>query len=334
MRILVTGGAGFIGSHYVRRLLAGDYPGYPDVAVTVVDKVTHTGNLANLPLDHPRLSFVKADVCDASALYDVVRGHDAVVHLAAEPPAGRTLLGSGEYVISNVLGTRAVLECCLRAGVERVVQVSTGKVYGSIGTGSWTERHALRPSSPYAASKAAGDLLALAYHRSHRLPVSVTRCSNTYGPRQFIGKIIPRFVTDLLDGRLVRLHGDGLHTREWLHVDDHCRGLQLVLDGGRPGQVYHLGGGRELTNRELAGRLVGLCGSSWEQVRFAADREGQDRRHSLDCGKAERELGYLPRIPFDDGLAEVVGWYRDNRGWWAPARETADLTGPGPARRW
>ncbi|MFE0155602.1 dTDP-glucose 4,6-dehydratase [Nonomuraea sp. NPDC059007] len=334
MKVLVTGGAGFIGSNYVRSLLGGAYVGYEDVHVTVVDKLTYAGNTANLPMDHPRLSFVKADICDAATLYDVVRGHDAVVHLAAESHVDRSLLSAGEFVISNVLGTQAVLECSLRAGVERVVHVSTDEVYGSIGEGSWTEKQRLQPNSPYAAAKAGADLLAWSYYQSHRLPVCVTRCSNNYGPHQFIEKIIPLFVTNLLDGRPVPLYGDGLHVREWLHVDDHCRGLQLVLERGRPGEIYHLGGGTELTNLDLVRQLLTLCGADWDRVQFVDDRKGHDRRYSLDGEKARHELGYEARVPFDRGLADVVDWYRDNRWWWAPLRETAEFFKYGLPRGW
>jgi dTDP-glucose 4,6-dehydratase len=197
------------------------------------------------------------------------------------------------------------------------VQISTDEVYGSIAEGSWTEDHPLLPNSPYAASKASADLLARSYHKSHALPVVITRCSNNYGPYQHIEKVIPLFVTSLLSGRQVPLYGDGRNVREWLHVADHCRGVQLALEKGREGEIYHLGGGFEMTNREITALLLEKCGADWGSVRFVADRKGHDRRYSLDGGKARRELGYAPQVPFEQGLADVVAWYNDNRAWWA-----------------
>ncbi|WP_030905166.1 dTDP-glucose 4,6-dehydratase [Streptomyces sp. NRRL F-5126] len=318
MRILVTGAAGFIGSHYVRTLLAGGYPGHEDDHVTVVDKLTYAGNRANLPDAHPRLTFVRGDICDLPTLLDVMPGHDAVVHFAAESHVDRSLVSAAEFVATNVGGTQNVLEAALRANVGRVVHVSTDEVYGSIDEGSWTEERPLLPNSPYAASKASSDLVARAYWRTHGLDLSITRCTNNYGPYQHPEKLIPRFVTNLLEGRQLPLYGDGANIREWLHVDDHCRAIQLVLERGRAGEVYNVGGGDEHTNREITERVLDLCGADWGRVRHVADRKGHDLRYSLDDSKIRGELGYAPRVPFDRGLAETAAWYRDNPGWWKP----------------
>ncbi|GHA77997.1 dTDP-glucose 4,6-dehydratase [Streptomyces termitum] len=318
MRILVTGGAGFIGSHYVRTLLAGGYEGYGDAEVTVVDKLTYAGNTENLPMGHDRLAFVHGDVCDQALMRRVLPGHDAVVHFAAESHVDRSVDGSVAFVHSNVLGTQSVLDACLHTGVPTVVHVSTDEVYGSIAEGSWTEESPLLPNSPYSASKAGSDLLARAYHRTHGLDVRVTRCSNNYGTHQHVEKLIPLFVTNLLRGLPVPLYGDGSNVREWLHVDDHCRAVQLVLAGGRAGETYNIGGATALTNREMTDRLLDLCGADPSLVRHVEDRKGHDLRYAIDDGKIRAELGYAPRRPLDEGLRQVVAWYRDNPGWWKP----------------
>ena len=234
MRILVTGGAGFIGSHYVRTLLTGGYPGFGDASVTVLDKLTYAGNLANLqPVsDSPQFEFVKGDICDASLLRSVLPGHDAVINFAAETHVDRSIAGAAEFAATNMVGVQVLLEACLDAKVPRVVQVSTDEVYGSVASGSWTEDTPLAPNSPYAAAKAGGDLMARAYARTHGLNVSITRCCNNYGPYQYPEKVIPLFVTNLMEGKPVPLYGDGLNVRGWIHVDDHCRGIQLVLEQG------------------------------------------------------------------------------------------------------
>ncbi|MFI9154603.1 dTDP-glucose 4,6-dehydratase [Streptomyces sp. NPDC053367] len=311
MKVLVTGGAGFIGSHYVRTLLDGECPGFEEADVTVVDKLTYAGRRENLPSRHPRLTFVQGDICDASLVREVVAGHDAVVHLAAESHVDRSLVAPAEFVQTNVAGTQVLMEACLRAGVERVVHVSTDEVYGSIEHGSWTEDLPLEPSSPYAASKAAGDLVALSYWRTHGLDVSVTRCCNNYGPRQHVEKLIPLFTTRLLRGLPVPLYGDGGNVREWLHVSDHCRALNLVLLRGEPGGIYHIGGGTSLTNRRLTEMLLELCEADPALVRRVRDRQAHDLRYSLDATKIREELGFEPRVPFAEGLAQTVGWYRD-----------------------
>src|SRR3954447_17241330 len=284
MRLLVTGGAGFIGSHYVRGMLSGGYAGYEDAAVTVYDKLTYAGNLANLDAvaDSPRYTFVHGDILDVDLLDEVLPGHDAVLNFAAETHVDRSIHGAADFALTNCVGVQTLLDACMRAGIPRVVQVSTDEVYGSIDTGSFEETSPLEPNSPYSAAKAGGDLLARAYFVTHKLNVSTTRCTNNYGPYQFPEKVIPLFVTNLIDDQQVPLYGDGLNVRDWLHVDDHCRGIQLVLESGRAGEVYNIGGGVELTNRELTELLLDALGANWSQVQPVADRKAHDRRYSVD----------------------------------------------------
>ena len=327
MRILVTGGAGFIGSHYVRTLVTGGYAGCADAAVTVLDKLTYAGNLANLDPAAGRFTFVRGDICDAKLLAGLLPGHDAVVNFAAETHVDRSIAGAAEFVTSNVTGVQVLLDACRLAGVARVVHVSTDEVYGSIATGSWTEAAPLRPSSPYSAAKAGGDLLALAYARTYGMDLSVTRCCNNYGPYQYPEKVIPLFATNLLDGKPVPLYGDGRNVRGWIHVDDHCRGVQLVLSRGEPGRVYHVNGDTELSNRELAAAILDACGAPAGMVVPVADRPGHDLRYSLDDALL-RSMGYAPRVPFPEGLKATVEWYAANRWWWEPLDRPAP---PGPA---
>jgi dTDP-glucose 4,6-dehydratase len=319
VNILVTGGAGFIGSHFVRSVLAGDYPGHENDRVTVVDKLTYAASLRNLPSGHPGLTFVRGDVTDLRLLLAVMPGHQAVVHFAAESHVDRSLDTPEEFVRTNVLGTQLVLEAALRCGVGTVVHVSTDEVYGSIEHGRWDEHQPLLPNSPYAASKASSDLMARSYWRTHGLGVRITRCANNYGPGQHPEKLIPLFVTNLLAGRPVPLYGDGRNVREWLHVDDHCRAISLVLDGGRPGEIYNIGGGTHLTNAELTGRLLRLCGRDESFVRRVADRKGHDLRYAVDDTRIRTELGYLPRWPLEDGLRRTIDWYAANPDHWSPA---------------
>jgi dTDP-glucose 4,6-dehydratase len=322
VRLLVTGAAGFIGSHYVRTLLTSGFDGAEVSALTVLDKLTYAGVRENLAAvdDDPRFRFVLGDICDADLLADVLPGHDAVVHFAAESHVDRSITGAAAFVTTNVLGTQTLLQASRDAGVTTFVHISTDEVYGSIDEGSWDETRPLEPNSPYAAAKAGSDLIALAYHRTYGMDVRVTRCSNNYGPFQFPEKVIPLFVTNLMDGLTVPLYGDGLNVREWLHVDDHCRGIHLVLSKGRPGEVYNLGGGTELTNVALTESLLDAMGAGWDSVERVADRMGHDRRYSVDIGKSHAELGYEPLVPFDEGLAATVDWYRANEAWWRPLK--------------
>jgi dTDP-glucose 4,6-dehydratase len=327
MRLLVTGGAGFIGSHYVRSVLRGAWQRTEPDSVLVLDKLTYAGNLANLAevTDDPRLRFREGDILDHALVDGLMAEVDAVVHFAAESHVDRSILGAADFVMTNVVGTQTLLDAALRHRVQRFVHVSTDEVYGSIESGSWTEDEPLQPNSPYSASKASSDLMARAYHRTHGLPVCVTRCSNNYGPFQFPEKVVPLFVTNLMDGADVPLYGAGENVRDWLHVDDHCRGIHLVLEGGRPGEVYNIGGGTELTNKELTARLLEVTGTGWDRVRQVEDRLGHDLRYSVDIAKISRELGYEPNVAFQDGLADTVDWYRTHRSWWEPLKERAAL---------
>jgi dTDP-glucose 4,6-dehydratase len=325
VQIFVTGGAGFIGSAYVRALLQDEFAGAVGATVTVLDLLSYSGNRDNLPMTDSRLRFVQGDITDSGLLRELLPGHDAIVHFAAESHVDRSIAGALPFVTTNVLGTQTLLDEARAAGVGRFLHVSTDEVYGSIEEGSWTEEWPLAPNSPYAASKASSDLMALAAHRTHGMDVVVTRCSNNYGPHQFPEKVIPLFVTNLMDGKQVPLYGDGGNIRDWLHVSDHCRGIQLALEKGRAGEVYNIGGGTELSNRELTERLLEASGAGWEMVRPVTDRKGHDRRYSLDITKINNELGYAPQVTLEQGLADTVAWYRANRAWWEPLKAGAAL---------
>jgi dTDP-glucose 4,6-dehydratase len=327
MRILVTGGAGFIGSNFVRRTLEDSYPGLEGAEVVVLDALTYSGNPANLApvADSPRYSFAHGDIRDSTLLDQLVPGVDAVVHFAAESHVDRSVRDASIFVETNVLGTQRLLDAALRANVGRFVHVSTDEVYGSIATGSWDENQPLEPNSPYSASKAGSDLIARSYFRTHGLNLSITRCSNNYGPYHFPEKVIPLFITNLIDDKHVPLYGEGLNVRDWLHVDDHTRAIAMVLLGGRAGEVYNIGGGTELSNRELTGLLLDATGRDWSYVDHVPDRLGHDLRYSVNIAKIYSELGYQPLVPFATGLADVVQWYRDNRVWWEPLKVRAAL---------
>lgn len=320
MRVLVTGGAGFIGSNYVRNVLAGSYAGFSPHDIVVLDKFTYAGNRANLAsvVGDERLTVVEGDIRDRLLVKQIMAGTDLVVHFAAESHVDRSIAGASEFVMTNVVGTHTLLQGALDAGVPRFVHVSTDEVYGSIDEGSWAEDHPLAPNSPYAASKASSDLLARTFHITHGLNVSITRCSNNYGPYQHPEKVIPLFVTNLIAGRSVPLYGDGLNVLEWLHVDDHCRGIQLVAERGRAGEVYNIGGGTELSNRELTQRLLEITGRDSSAIQPVTDRKAHDRRYSVDSSKIRDELGYQPVVGIKEGLPQTVVWYTQRRDWWQP----------------
>lgn len=315
-RVLVTGGAGFIGSHFVKRLLRRD-----DIAaVTVLDALTYAGSRENIgdAFLSPKMTFVEGNILDAALVGDLLAAHTAVVHFAAESHVDRSFFQAGNFLATNVLGTQILLEAAKSAGIRRLVHVSTDEVYGPLADGSASEDAPLRPTVPYAASKACGDLVALSYFRTYEVPVCVTRSSNNYGPAQHPEKVIPLFITSLLKGEAIALHGRGEHVRNWLWVEDNCAGIELVLRGGVPGEVYNIGGRTDLANKELAGLILDACGAGPDQVRYVPDRRANDLRYSMDCTKITRTLGYQPARPFTDGLARTVEWYRDNPGRWAP----------------
>ncbi|GAA3593698.1 dTDP-glucose 4,6-dehydratase [Kineosporia mesophila] len=330
MRILVTGGAGFIGSHFVRSVLAGAYADLSGSTVTVLDKLTYAGNPANLEsvTSAPGFTLVVGDILDRRLVDELMASTDLVVHFAAESHVDRSITGAADFVVTNVVGTQTLLDSAHQAGSAdiRFVHVSTDEVYGSISSGSWSESQPLEPNSPYSASKAGSDLIARSYARTHGLDVLITRCSNNYGPYQFPEKVIPLFVTNLIDGQKVPLYGDGLNVRDWLHVDDHCRGIGMVAARGRTGEIYNIGGGTELANRELTQLLLNACGADWDQVERVPDRKGHDKRYSVDISKITAELGYQPAVSFEAGLMETVQWYRDHRDWWEASKAQSLLT--------
>lgn len=315
MRVMVTGGCGFIGSCFVRLALAEGWE------VVNLDKLTYAGNPANVAdvADTPGYRFVHADIADRDALPAALEGVDVVVNMAAESHVDRSILDPAAFPMTDVVGTAVLLDAARSAGVSRFVQVSTDEVYGSIETGAFTEDDPLAPSSPYSASKAGGDLQALAYHRTFGMDVVVTRGSNTYGPRQYPEKLIPLFVTNLLDGHPVPVYGDGLQVRDWIHVEDHCTGIWTAMTRGEAGRVYNVGGGNERTNLEITTILLEATGRGPEMIRHVADRPGHDRRYALDAARL-RALGWEPRRGFARGLADTAAWYAANRAWWEPIR--------------
>ena len=321
LKLLVTGAAGFIGSNFVRMIAKGDLLGVS--SVKVLDKLTYAGVKANLDSasDFSRYQFIEGDICDSKAVSELLREVDAIVNFAAESHVDRSISGAADFVQTNIVGVQVLLDAIKASGREiRFLQVSTDEVYGSIESGSWTEDWPLQPNSPYSASKASGELLARSYNRTHGMDVVITRCSNNYGTHHFPEKLIPLFITNLIEGKKVPVYGTGENVRDWLHVDDHCRGIHSVLMNGRSGEVYNIGGGRELTNNEITNLILEAMGADESSIEYVEDRKGHDLRYSVDWSKISRELGYDPKVKFEDGLRETIEWYRDNEAWWKPLK--------------
>jgi dTDP-glucose 4,6-dehydratase len=318
VKILVTGGAGFIGSWFVEYFLNF----HPAGEVTTLDKLTYAGNLKNLAgvMGDPRHTFIQGDVCDPTAVEKAMKGVSAVVHFAAESHVDRSVKDSGVFLRTNVVGTGVLLEAARRAGISKFVHVSTDEVYGSIDSGLATEESALHPNSPYSASKAGSDLLALSYFTTHGLPVVVTRCSNNFGPRQFPEKLMSLFITNAIDNAPLPVYGDGLYKRDWIYVEDHCAAVELILRDGRPGETYNVGGEKDRTNLEITDLILEKLGKPKSLKTFVKDRPGHDRRYAVDSSKIERELGWKSRHGFEDALGRTIAWYAGNEAWWRPAK--------------
>lgn len=323
MKILVTGGAGFIGSNFIRHILTT----HPEYVVINFDALTYAGNLENLQDvastegtgSHPRYQFIKGDIGDAEQTNRVIAdGVDAIINFAAESHVDRSIDNAGVFIRTNVLGTQVLLDAALRHRVERFIQISTDEVYGSLGPeGKFVETTPLAPNSPYSASKAGADLLVRSYFETFGLPTIITRCSNNYGPYQFPEKLIPLFITNALADLPLPLYGDGLNVRDWIHVADHCAAIDLVLHKGRPGEIYNIGGNCEKTNREITYMILNELGKSETLIKHVKDRPGHDRRYAIDCTKLSRELGWTPKYDFQRGMKETIAWYLNNQEWWS-----------------
>ena len=325
MKLLVTGGAGFIGSNFVRMALTDKFPEFNVEQLTVLDLLTYAGDEENLKpvASDKRYKFVKGDIRDLELAKKLMQDADQVVHFAAESHVDRSIEGGSEFVSTNVMGTQVLLDAAKSSNIKRFVHVSTDEVYGSISEGSWPEDHPLLPNSPYSASKAGSDLLVRAYNRTHKLDTVITRCSNNYGQYQFPEKVMPLFITNIIEGKKVPLYGNGLNVRDWLHVDDHCRGIALALTKGRAGEVYNIGGGTELTNVELTHKILKAMGVGGEFIQPVEDRKGHDLRYSVDISKINKELGYSPQVNFEEGLEQTINWYKNNEAWWKKHKQSA-----------
>jgi dTDP-glucose 4,6-dehydratase len=325
MKLLVTGGAGFIGSNFVRMALTDKFPDFNVEQLTVLDSLTYAGDEENLkPIaSDKRYKFIKGDIRDLELAKKLMQEPDQVVHFAAESHVDRSIEGGSEFVSTNVMGTQVLLDAARSTNIKRFVHVSTDEVYGSISEGSWPEDHPLLPNSPYSASKAGSDLLVRAYNRTHKLDTVITRCSNNYGQYQFPEKVMPLFITNIIEGKKVPLYGNGLNIRDWLHVDDHCRGIALALTKGRAGEVYNIGGGTELTNVELTHKILKAMGVGEEFIQPVEDRKGHDLRYSVDISKINKELGYSPQVNFEEGLLQTINWYKNNEAWWKKHKQSA-----------
>ena len=321
MRLLVTGGAGFIGSNFVRKVFDQTLTGFSKI--TVLDKLTYAGSKDSLKpvTQEGNYLFFEGDICDSTIVNSLISEVDAVINFAAESHVDRSIQSSAEFIHTNVTGVQVLLDAIKASNRNiRFVQVSTDEVYGSIDTGSWNEDAPLLPNSPYSAAKAGGELLARAYHRTHGLDIVITRCSNNYGTHHFPEKLIPLFITNLLEGKKVPVYGTGQNVRDWLHVDDHCRGIYAVLMKGKSGEVYNIGGGAEITNNEITSLILEAMGADESSIEYVEDRKGHDLRYSVDWTKINRELGYEPQVRFEDGLKQTIQWYRDNETWWKPLK--------------
>ncbi len=321
MKLLVTGAAGFIGSNFVRMIAKGQLQGIS--SVKVLDKLTYAGVKSNLnsAADLSQYEFTHGDICNPSLVTELLKEVDSVINFAAESHVDRSISGAVDFVQTNIVGVQVLLDAIIASGRKiRLLQVSTDEVYGSIESGSWTEDWPLQPNSPYSASKASGELLARSYNRTHGMDVVITRCSNNYGTHHFPEKLIPLFITNLIEGKKVPVYGTGKNVRDWLHVDDHCRGIYQVLMNGRSGEVYNIGGGRELTNNEITSLILEAMGADATSIEYVEDRKGHDLRYSVDWTKINRELGYEPQVEFEEGLRETIQWYRDNEAWWKPLK--------------
>jgi dTDP-glucose 4,6-dehydratase len=325
MKLLVTGGAGFIGSNFVRMALTDKFSDFNVEQLTVLDLLTYAGDEENLKpvASDKRYKFVKGDIRDLELAKKLMQDADQVVHFAAESHVDRSIEGGSEFVSTNVMGTQVLLDAARSSNIKRFVHVSTDEVYGSISEGSWPEDHPLLPNSPYSASKAGSDLLVRAYNRTHKLDTVITRCSNNYGQFQFPEKVMPLFITNIIEGKKVPLYGNGLNVRDWLHVDDHCRGIALALTKGRAGEVYNIGGGTELTNVELTHKILKAMGVGEEFIQPVEDRKGHDLRYSVDISKINKELGYSPQVNFEEGLEQTINWYKNNEAWWKKHKQSA-----------
>lgn len=319
MKILITGGAGFIGSNFVCKLLTGQLGDISTLeTLTVLDSLDYSGNLSNLAsvFKDSRFHFVHGDIQDSNLLRTLLPGQDIVIHFAAKSHVDRSITDPSPFFATNVLGTQTLLQASLDGRVKTFVHVSTDEVYGTIPTGSWRENSPLLPNSPYAASKGASDLVARSYWRTFGMDIRITRCSNNYGPNQYPEKVIPLFVTNLIQGKQIPIYGNGINVRDWLHVDDHCRGIWLVAMEGTPGEIYNIGGGKELSNLELAETILNALGENSSRIQFVEDRKGHDLRYSLDFSKIHNQLGYEPRVSFEEGILSTVEWYQRNQNWW------------------
>jgi dTDP-glucose 4,6-dehydratase len=328
MKILITGGAGFIGSNFVRMALTDKFPDFKVDELIVLDLLTYAGdeeNLAPIATDK-RYKFVKGDIRDLELARKLMSESDYVVHFAAESHVDRSIEGGSEFVSTNVMGTQVLLDAARNSNIKRFLHVSTDEVYGSISEGSWPEDHPLLPNSPYSASKAGSDLLVRAYNRTHKLDTVITRCSNNYGQYQFPEKVMPLFITNIIEGKKVPLYGNGLNVRDWLHVDDHCRGIALALTKGKSGEVYNIGGGTELTNVELTHKILDAMGVGKEFIQPVEDRKGHDLRYSVDITKINTQLGYSPQVNFEEGLAQTINWYKNNEAWWKKHKQQSPAT--------